>query len=140
MARIAAPQRLRWPQAVPGCVDVTWGGGEANVCASLALWGQPVRYVTALPRQPLAQAVATSLRGLGVDVEHILWRETGRLGIYFVEVGANQRGSTVLYDREQSAASLAGPDEYSWDQALAGVADSVFAGHDTALFHGFYSV
>ena len=121
MARIAAPQRLRWPQAVPGCVDVTWGGGEANVSASLALWGQPVRYVTALPRHPLAQAVATSLRGLGVDVEHILWRETGRLGIYFVEVGANQRGSTVLYDREQSAASLAGPDEYSWDQALAGV-------------------
>ena len=121
MARIAAPHRLRWPQAVPGSVEVTWGGGEANVCASLALFGQPVRYVTALPAHPLAKAVATSLRGLAVDVDHILWRESGRLGIYFVEAGSNQRASTVLYDREQSAVSLAEPEEYAWDQALAGV-------------------
>ena len=121
MARIAAPHRLRWPQAVPGSVEVTWGGGEANVSASLALFGQSVRYVTALPDHPLSQSLATSLRGLGVDVDHILWRETGRLGIYFVEVGSNQRGSTVLYDREQSAVSLAGPDEYNWDQVLEGV-------------------
>jgi 2-dehydro-3-deoxygluconokinase len=121
MARVAAPQRLRWPQAVPGSVDVTWGGGEANVSASLALFGQAVRYVTALPDHPVSQAIATSLRGLGVDVDQILWRETGRLGIYFVEVGSNQRGSTVLYDRQYSAVSLAGPDEYDWDQILEGV-------------------
>lgn len=121
MARVAAPQRLRWPQAVPGSVDVTWGGGEANVSASLALFGQAVRYVTALPDHPVSQAIATSLRGLGVDVDQILWREAGRLGIYFVEVGSNQRGSTVLYDRQYSAVSLAGPDEYDWDQILEGV-------------------
>jgi len=121
MARVAAPQRLRWPQAVPGSVDVTWGGGEANVSASLALFGQPVRYVTALPDHPISQAIATSLRGLGVDVDQILWREVGRLGIYFVEVGSNQRGSTVLYDRQYSAVSLAGPDEYNWEQILDGV-------------------
>jgi 2-dehydro-3-deoxygluconokinase len=121
MARIAAPQRLRWPQAVPGTVDVTWGGGEANVSASLAIFGQPVRYLTALPTHPLAEGITTSLRGLGVDVNHVLWRETGRMGIYFVEVGSNQRGSTVLYDREYSAVSLAEPDEYDWDQVLDGV-------------------
>jgi 2-dehydro-3-deoxygluconokinase len=121
MARLAPPGRLRWRQALPGRVEVTWGGGEANVCAALALWGQPVRYVTALPCQPIAECLATSLRGLGVDLEHVLWRDEGRLGLYFVEVGANQRGSTVLYDRDSSAVSLAEPDEYNWDRILDGV-------------------
>ena len=53
MARIAPEGHLRWRQAVPGRVEVTWGGGEANVCASLAMFGQSVRYLTALPRGPL---------------------------------------------------------------------------------------
>jgi 2-dehydro-3-deoxygluconokinase len=112
---------LRWGQALPGRVELTWGGGEANVCASLALFGLPVRYLTALPRHAIAESLAASLRGLGVDVSPILWRKQGRLGIYFVEVGANQRGSTVVYDREHSAISLAGPEEYDFDAALAGV-------------------
>jgi len=121
MARIAPPGQLRWRQALPGSVNVTWGGGEANVCASLALLGQPARYLTALPRTPIAESVAATLRGLGVDTSHILWRKEGRLGLYFVEGGANQRGSTVLYDRAQSAVSLAGPEEYDFAAALAGV-------------------
>jgi 2-dehydro-3-deoxygluconokinase len=54
-------------------------------------------------------------------VDQVLWRNAGRLGLYFVEVGANQRGSTVLYDREFSAISLAQPSEYNWEQALNGV-------------------
>ncbi len=121
MARIAPEGRLRWRQVLPGTVQVTWGGGEANVCASLAMLGKPARYFTALPRNPLAEAVVTSLRGLGVDSERILYRSPGRLGLYFVEVGANQRGSTVLYDREHSAVSLAEPAEYPFDHALEGV-------------------
>jgi 2-dehydro-3-deoxygluconokinase len=121
MARIAPPGHLRWRQAVPGCVEVTWGGGEANVCASLAMFGQPVRYLTALPRHAVAESLVTTLRGLSVDVAHVLWRGEGRLGLYFVEVGANQRGSTVLYDRQDSAISLAGPEEYDFDAALDGV-------------------
>ncbi len=121
MARIAPESHLRWRQAVPGRVEVTWGGGEANVCASLAMFGQSVRYVTALPRHAITESLAATLRGLGVDTGHILWRDQGRLGLYFVEAGANQRGSTVLYDREHSAISLAGPDEYAFDAALAGV-------------------
>lgn len=121
MARIAPPGRLRWRQALPGTIDVTWGGGEANVCASLGILGHRVRYVTALPRQPIAESVAATLRGLGVDVDQILWRKTGRLGLYFVEVGANQRGSTVFYDREASAVSLAGPEEYDFAKMLDGV-------------------
>lgn len=121
MARIAPPGHLRWRQALPGRVEVTWGGGEANVCASLAMFGQRVRYMTALPRQAIAESLVATLRGLGVDTSQILWRGQGRLGLYFVETGANQRGSTVLYDRADSAVSLAEPDEYAFAAALEGV-------------------
>src|SRR4029453_9969365 len=121
MARIASPAQLRWRQALPGTVNVTWGGGEANVCASLALFGQEARYLTALPRTPIGEAVVATLAGLGVDTSHVLWRKEGRLGLYFVEGGANQRGSTVVYDRSASAISLAGPEEYDFAGALAGI-------------------
>lgn len=121
MARICPPERLRWRQTLPGRVEVTWGGGEANVCASLALFGQAARFLTALPPQPIAEALVGTLRGLGVDTSRILWRKEGRLGLYFVEAGANQRGSTVHYDRQFSAVSLAGPEEYDFDAALAGI-------------------
>jgi 2-dehydro-3-deoxygluconokinase len=121
MVRVAPEAHLRWRQAVPGRVDVTWGGGEANVSASLAMFGQKTRYLTALPRHAISDSLVATLRGLGVDVDHILWRNEGRLGVYFVEVGSNQRGSTVIYDREYSAVSLAGPDEYDFEAALDGV-------------------
>ncbi len=121
MMRVAPPEQLRWRQCLPGQVNVTWGGGEANVCASLAMLGASTRFLTALPPHPLAESIVTTLRGLGVDTNYILWRKTGRLGVYFVEVGANQRGSSVLYDREYSAISLANVEEYDWDAALDGI-------------------
>lgn len=138
MARICPSERLRWRQAVPGKVEVTWGGGEANVCASLALFGQPSRFVTALPRQPISESLVATLRGLGVDTSHILWRKTGRLGLYFVEAGANQRGSTVIYDREYSAVSLAGPEEYNFAAALAGVTGVHLTGISPAISEAGY--
>jgi 2-dehydro-3-deoxygluconokinase len=121
MARIAPPGSLRWRQALPGAVQVTWGGGEANACASLAMLGQQARYLTALPRTPIAEALVTTLRGLGVDTSQVLWRKEGRLGLYFVEGGANQRGSTVVYDRAHSAISLAEPTEFDFSAALKDV-------------------
>jgi 2-dehydro-3-deoxygluconokinase len=121
MARVAPPGLLRWRQALPGSVSVTWGGGEANVCASLALLGHKARFLTALPRTPVAEAIVGTLCGLGVNVDTILWRKEGRLGLYFVEAGANQRGATVIYDRAHSAISLAGPEEYDFAAALSGV-------------------
>lgn len=121
MMRMCAGGKLRWRQVLPGNVEVTWGGGEANVCASLAMYGCDVRYLTALPDHAISRSLVQSLRGLGVDTDHIYWRDEGRLGIYLVEVGANQRGSTVLYDRSQSAVSLAEAAEYDYSSALEGV-------------------
>ena len=121
MARIAPEGHLRWAQSLPGRVQVTWGGGEANVAVSLAMFGKPTRYLTSLPKTPIARSLVATLRGLGVETDHINWRDKGRLGLYFVEVGANQRGSTVLYDREFSELSLGPLEEYDFDAALDGV-------------------
>jgi 2-dehydro-3-deoxygluconokinase len=121
MVRICPPGFLTFRQALPGTADVTFGGGEANVCASLAILGRPARYVTALPTHAVADALVATLRGLGIDTRHVLRRGSGRLGIYFLEAGANQRGSKVIYDREASAVSLAGPDEYDFAAALEDV-------------------
>lgn len=120
MLRMTPPRLLRLRQALPGSLDITFGGGEANVCAALAIQGRPARFLTALPANPLAESILANLRGLGVDVDTVLTRE-GRVGIYFVEEGANQRASSVVYDREQSSISLAGPEEYDLERALAGV-------------------
>jgi len=122
MMRVAPEGRLRFRQAMPGRVEVTFVGGEANVAASLALLGADVRYVTALPRHAIAESLAGVLRGIGIDAGPILWRDAGRLGIYFLETGANQRSSVVLYDRDGSAIALAAPDEYDFRAALQGVA------------------
>ena len=118
MMRVCPPGMLRFRQALPGSLDCTFGGGEANVCGSLALLGRPVRYMTALPTHAIADAVVERLRGLGVDTRCILRRDEGRLGIYFLEAGANQRASQVIYDRDHSAVMLAAPDEYDFEAAL----------------------
>jgi 2-dehydro-3-deoxygluconokinase len=120
MMRITPPGALCFRQALPGTAEITFGGGEANVAVSLSLLGNAVRYVTALPRNPLAETAAGVLRATGVDTSHVLWRKEGRLGIYFLETGANQRASNVIYDRAGSAISLAEPAEYPFDGALAG--------------------
>jgi 2-dehydro-3-deoxygluconokinase len=120
MMRVTPPGFGRFRQCLPGAVDVTFGGGEANVCGSLALLGRPVRYITALPEHAMADALVGWQRNLGIDTSYILRRE-GRLGVYFLETGANQRGSTVIYDRAGSSVALAAPDEYDFDAALEGV-------------------
>lgn len=121
MLRVAPEGHLRFRQALPGRVDMTFAGAEANVCAALGLWGQPCRYVTALPSNPVTEALISLLRGMGVDTQSILRRDVGRLGMYFVETGANQRSSQVVYDRDHSAISLATPQEYDFARALEGV-------------------
>ncbi|MBM4039472.1 MAG: sugar kinase [Planctomycetes bacterium] len=138
MMRVAPEGRLRFRQAMPGKVDITFAGGEANVCASLAHFGAKVRYVTALPKHAIAESLAGVLRGLGIDTGSILWRDAGRLGIYFLETGANQRSSVVLYDRDGSAIALARPDEYGFPAALDGVTWVHVTGITPALSENAY--
>ena len=121
MMRVCPPGMLRLRQALPGPMECTFGGGEANVCASLALLGRKTRYLTALPKHALADAPIAMLRGLGIDTGQILRCDTGRLGLYFLEAGANQRSAKVIYDREHTAVSLAGPQQYDFDAALENV-------------------
>jgi 2-dehydro-3-deoxygluconokinase len=122
MLRLAPPGVLRLRQALPGPLEASFAGAEANVCAALAGWGMPVRYITALPQHAVADAALAVLSGLGIDTRYVLRRAAGRLGAYFVETGANQRSSVVLYDRDHSAVSLAAADEYRFDEALSGAA------------------
>lgn len=122
MMRLSPEGFLRFGQALPGRLQAIFGGGEANVCASLAQFGINARYLTALPLNPIADALVAELRGLGVDTTHILRTATGRLGIYFAETGASQRASTVIYDRAHSALAETTADEYDFDSMLQGVA------------------
>jgi 2-dehydro-3-deoxygluconokinase len=97
----------------------TFGGGEANVAASLAGFGLPAAFVTILPQaNPLADAAIGELRRFGVDTSHIA-RSAGRMGIYFLETGASQRASRVVYDREGSAFAVASAN-IDWPRVLAG--------------------
>ena len=120
MARMAPSGMLRLRQVLPGSLDVTFAGAEANVAASLALLGCRADFVTALPDGPLTDGCRGSLRSVGVGVDHIRITDGGRFGIYFVEMGANQRPSRVFYDREYSAISQSIPSDFNWDTILNG--------------------
>jgi 2-dehydro-3-deoxygluconokinase len=118
MLRLAPPgfeRILQSPQFV-----ATFGGGEANVAVALAGFGLPASYVTVLPpNQPIADAAVAELRRFGVDTSKIV-RAKGRMGVYYLETGANQRPSKVVYDRDASAIALAKPGDIAWDAVFAG--------------------
>jgi len=95
-------------------LEATFGGGEGNVAISLANFGLDVSFVTALPTNPIADACIRFLRGYGVNTDHIA-RQGERMGIYFLEVGANQRPSNVIYDRAYSSISTAQAADFDWD-------------------------
>ncbi len=118
MLRLAPPGYERFLQS-PQLV-ATFGGGEANVAVALAMFGLPAAYVTVLPgKNAIADAVVGELRRFGVDTTKIV-RGQGRMGVYYVENGANQRPSKVLYDRSDSAIALARPGDIDWAAALQG--------------------
>src|SRR5262245_10348581 len=118
MLRLAAPGFERFLQSPR--FDATFGGGEANVAAALAAFGMSAALVSVLPeKQPVADAAIAELRRLGVDTSLIV-RRKGRMGIYFLESGAAQRPSRVIYDRDQSAIAIAGPGHIPWARAFQG--------------------
>ena len=138
MLRLCPPERKRFAQALPGQLEATFGGGEANVCASLAMLGAKSRYLTALPENPVSAAFAAQLRGLKVDVDHILYTKSGRMGVYYAEHGAAQRGSNVVYDRENSVISLLGPEAYDFPSMLENAAHLHITGITPSLSEKAY--
>ena len=116
MLRLSPPDLGRFVQA--RSFDVIYGGGEANVAASLANYGLPVEYVTRLPANDIGDACRNFLRQYGVGTGHIV-RGGERLGIYFLEMGSAQRGSKVIYDRAGSAIATIEPGMIDWKTVFA---------------------
>lgn len=117
MLRLSPPGFQRFIQA--RSFDVIYGGGESNVAVSLANYGLPTQFVTRLPANDIGDSCRNYLRQFGVGTDHIA-RGGERLGIYFLEMGAAQRGSKVIYDRAHSSLSSIEPGMIDWDAAFEG--------------------
>lgn len=118
MGRMASPANLRLRQTRE--FEVTYAGAEASVAASICNFGGKARYVTALPKHAMAEATMDAVRAVGIDTNYVLRTDKGRLGLYFLETGANQRASNVIYDREDSAVAITPADQYDWEGIFDG--------------------
>jgi 2-dehydro-3-deoxygluconokinase len=118
MLRLKAPGQERFFQSP--LLEATFGGGEANVAVSLANFGMDAEYITVLPDNVLGDECIRELRRFGVHTGKIL-RGKGRMGLYFLEGGANQLPSKVVYDREYSAIALAESGSIDWKKSFDGV-------------------
>ena len=118
MMRLSPPDFHRLEQA--NSFDVKVGGGELNVAVGVARLGLESAWVSKLPQNPLGRMVRNKAREQGVDTSHIVWSKSGRVGIYFLEFGANPRASSVVYDRANSAVSTLAPGEADWKNAFEG--------------------
>jgi len=130
MLRLKSPGFERFFQS--NMLEATFGGGEANVAVSLANYGMDAAFVTVLPQNDIARACERELRGYGVDVSMIR-HCAGRVGIYFLETGSNQRPSKVIYDRAESSIALAEPGSIDWDKSLVGADWFHFTGITPAI-------
>lgn len=120
MARLSPRGFLRLRQAMPGSLDITFAGAEASVAASIAQMGGQAVFVTALPANAIGEACVDNLRSMGVETKYILRADKGRLGLYFMETGANQRPGNVIYDREGASVSITPGDAYPWKEIFDG--------------------
>ncbi|MFI3163432.1 MAG: sugar kinase [Bacillota bacterium] len=131
MLRLAPNGYLRFSQ----CGDqmqATYGGGEANVAVSLANYGIDASFVTKLPAHDIGQCAINEVRKYGVETKHIA-RGGDRVGIYFLEKGASQRASNVIYDRAGSSIWTAQPEDFDWDAIFEGATWFHFTGITPAL-------
>jgi len=133
MLRLKPPGFERFLQTP--AFEATFGGGEANVAVSLANFGMDASFVTVLPDNDIADACLRELRGFGVDVSSVV-RKGGRIGIYYLEAGAVQRASKVIYDRAGSAIACAKPGDIDWERALRGAAWLHITGITPAIGEG----
>lgn len=118
MIRLSPPDHLRLEQTAS--LNLSAGGAELNVAAGMARMGHTAAYVSRLPPSPLGRLIANKARELGVDVSHILWAEGERVGLYFVEFGAEPRPTRVYYDRKESAFAHIRPGMLPWKEIFQG--------------------
>ncbi len=130
MMRLNPEGYLRFVQAK--CFEASYAGGEANVAVSLANYGLEAAFVSKVPAHEIGQCAVNELRHFGVDTSMML-RGGDRLGLYFVEKGASQRPSKVIYDRANSAIALAKKEEFDWEKIFAGADWFHFTGITPAL-------
>ena len=130
MLRLNPEGYLRFPQAAK--FEASYGGGEANVTVSLANYGNEAAFVSAVPAHEIGQNAVNALRQYGVDTSMML-RQGPRLGIYFCEKGASQRGSKVVYDRAGSSIALSKRSDYDWNKIFEGATWFHFTGITPAL-------
>ena len=116
-------------------LEATFGGGEANVAVSLANYGMDASFVTILPDNDVTAACIRELRGIGVDTRDIVFKP-GRIGIYFLESGAVQRPSKVIYDRAYSSISLGKTGDIDWDKCFKGATWFHITGITPAISEG----
>jgi 2-dehydro-3-deoxygluconokinase len=119
MLRLKPPGFERFMQSPT--LEATFGGSEANVAASLAIFGLDAAFVTALPINDIAEACIRHLRKFGIDTSCIV-RRGDRIGVYFMEFGASHRPSRAIYDRANSAMASIPPDAFDWDTIFKGAA------------------
>lgn len=130
LLRLSAPGRELLMQS--GRFDVHVGGAEANVAVALARLGHDSAMVSRIPDNAMGDAAAGYLRRFGVDTSQVS-TGAGRMGLYFLSVGAGLRASEIVYDREASSFALAGPDDFDWDEALDGADQLHLSGITPAL-------
>lgn len=130
MLRLSPPGYLRFRQA--DRFEAVYGGAEANTAVSLANYGEDAVFVTKLPENSLGDAAIAALKKHGVSTEPIV-RGPGRMGIYFLEKGASQRPSKVIYDRADSAVSQAKKEDFCWEKIFSQAQWFFFTGITPAL-------
>jgi 2-dehydro-3-deoxygluconokinase len=130
MLRLNPPGFQRFVQA--DTFEISYGGAEASVAIGLATFGVSSSFVTCLPSNEIGQAAINYVRRFGVDTSHII-RSGERIGVYFLEIGANQRPSKVIYDRAHSAISDVKPGTIPWNQVFSGAKWFHFTGITPAI-------
>jgi 2-dehydro-3-deoxygluconokinase len=118
MVRLSPPhfQRLEQTQSL----DLSVGGAELNVAVGVTRFGMKSAWVSKLPKNPLGYLIRNRAQEFGVDCSHVVWSDQGRTGLYFLELGASPRASSVLYDRAGSAISMIKPGEVDWTKVFTG--------------------
>lgn len=118
MLRLKSPGNERFFQSP--VLEATFGGGEANVAVSLSILGEHCCFVSAVPDNAIGEAAVAELRKHGVDTSFVNVKKDGRLGVYYLETGADQRPSLVVYDRKESCIATSKPEDFDFAKIMKG--------------------